>query len=55
MERINISLTQKQLVSLRAYSKETGIGISELLRRLIDQFFSEQAESENDAKEKDTR
>jgi len=42
MERINISFTKSQIERMRRYRKETGIGISELLRRLVDEFFKEQ-------------
>ncbi len=38
MERINISLTPQQLDALRKYRKETSIGISELIRRLVDEW-----------------
>lgn len=41
MERINISFTKAQLEQMRRYRIETGIGISELLRRLVDDFFKE--------------
>jgi hypothetical protein len=39
MQRINITLTDKQLERMREYSSETEITISELIRRLIDGFF----------------
>lgn len=41
MERINISFTPQELERMRQYKEETGIGISELLRRLVDEFFGE--------------
>jgi len=41
MERINISFTKAQLERMRRYKRDTGIGISELLRRLVDEFFKE--------------
>ena len=50
MERINISITKAQLERMRQHSEDTGIGISELLRRLIDEFFKQQ---DVDAREKD--
>jgi len=37
MERINISLTKQQLQWLREQRDKTGIGISELIRRLVDE------------------
>lgn len=36
MKRINIALTEHQLTWLQKQRKSTGIGISELLRRLVD-------------------
>ena len=41
MERINISFTPRQLERMRKHSEETGINISELLRRLVDEFFKQ--------------
>jgi len=42
MYRTTIMLTQAQIEKLRAVSKKTGIGISELIRRYIDAGLSKQ-------------
>ncbi len=48
VERINISFTKAQLEQMRRYRKETGIGISELLRRLVDEFFKKEGKPQDD-------
>jgi hypothetical protein len=38
MERINITLTKRQLSALRRYREKTGNNISLTIRRLVEQF-----------------
>ena len=40
MKRINISLTDAQLKRLQEYSKRSELNISEIMRRLIDLYFT---------------
>lgn len=40
MEKTTVSLTSKQLTKLRETSKKRELGISEIIRRAIDMFFS---------------
>lgn len=39
MKRINYHLTEKQIQTLKDYSKETGLSLAEIVRRAIDKFF----------------
>jgi len=39
MKRINFYLPAQQLNALRGLSKETGLSVSEYIRRAIDQYF----------------
>lgn len=39
MKKINIYLTEKQLLELKVMSKNTGLCVSEIVRRSIDKYF----------------
>lgn len=39
MKRIDISLTEKQIIELKKMKKLSGISVSELIRRAIDAHF----------------
>lgn len=43
MQRINFYLSEKQIASLKALSKKTGLSVSELVRRAIDAYLKKEA------------
>lgn len=44
MKRINITITNEQYKKIQEYERCTEMGMSELIRRLIDEFFKNQTE-----------
>jgi len=40
MIRVGMSITPKHIDALKRFSKETGLSVSEIVRRAIDQFFA---------------
>lgn len=44
MIRVNYNLTEKQLARLKALSKETGLTVSEMIRRAVDGYLEKESE-----------
>jgi hypothetical protein len=51
MKRVNFHLTEKQISDLKKLSKETGLNISEIIRRALDAFFNFSAEKSPSVRE----
>ncbi len=43
MTRVNYNLTEQQIARLKEMAKETGLSVSELIRRAIDAFLTRPA------------
>ena len=41
MIRTNIHLTEQQLADLRAHSRESGLPVAEIVRRLVDEYLKD--------------
>jgi catalase (peroxidase I) len=42
MIRVNYHLTDKQVIELKAMSKDTGLSVAELIRRALDKYMEAQ-------------
>ncbi len=49
MIRINVYVTEKQLVALRKLAGDTGLSFSEHIRRALDEYLTRKVKGYNDA------